>query len=131
MDLIRSLQAQMPVDTYATVCKSAVASFVLGTLFTNSSQTGLILGAVAATASFVHALTTPLFRQLLQKNTLNWQENVVRTVATLALTSCLLNNLTTLRVDLLKGIIRTVALSLVFNGLGNQSINRNSLYIFF
>ncbi|MBA2367756.1 MAG: hypothetical protein H0V82_01880 [Candidatus Protochlamydia sp.] len=135
--MVNSIQASIndyinmiPRDAGDTILKSAVYSFVLSTLLSSNAQTGLVVGALAATVSGVHALTTPLFKKIIGSNTANLFQRVAHTVVSLALAQAVVNQYTHLKVNILAGAALSIFISFLINGTGNNSLNHNATYLF-
>lgn len=129
-EVVNSYIAQMPHKTSDAVIKSAVYSFCLATLLSGNSQIGLTAAAIAGTACFVKALTTPLFKKLLKRNHAHWYEAAAHTVAALALTQAAINHFTFLKVNLVASAALTVGLSLLVSGMADRSLNHASTFLF-
>ena len=127
---INNYTAQIPQDSGDVILKSAVFSFVLGTLVSSNAQTGLAVGALAATVSAMHALTTPLFKKMIGSNTANVYQRIAHTVVNLGLVQLCVNSFTHVKVNLMANLVISILLSLVINGTGDRSLNHNATYLY-
>ena len=99
---------ELPNDIISTVAKSAFYTFTIALLFSTKSveQTlditrPLIKAGVAALASFIHALMTPLFNKVFGTTQLNAVHELVKSCVVAVLTSTVMNLTTTSQVNLL------------------------------
>ena len=81
----------LPTNTLNEVLKSGIYSFAITTILTGNPITGTVAAAAAMTASAVHALLTPVFRNLasnnLNPNRLEWYQETARIIISLSFAS--------------------------------------------
>lgn len=73
------LYNDLPHDTYKTALRSGLGSAAVWTLLSGSVFLGLGMGAIAATASVVFALSKSVFRDFADaRGNLDWKDHVLR-----------------------------------------------------
>lgn len=70
---------EIPKNTSRQMIFSFGVAFVLYSVVKSNPRVGLIAGALAATATGVHGLISPLFRKFLGHKNLSWGEEMCRT----------------------------------------------------
>ncbi len=97
---IKSYYMQLPVNTGPSICRSALYSFAASFIIlkTNSSRATanltrpLVLSGVAATASLMHALTTPIFNYIFENQDMKWTQETFRFIFTFTMIQLALNH---------------------------------------
>lgn len=98
---------QIPPDTLSKMAKSALFSFSISLILLNKRSPGapwnlskpLLNAGVAALASFVYALTAPLFNALFGDKHLRFHREIMKNLVVVTLTSTFVNYLTTSKVN--------------------------------
>lgn len=89
-------------DAAKSAGKSFVYSFALSTVFSGGNAVvGLVGGGIAATASVINSLVTPLFNQMLDGRPATWWQDATRCVIVFAVANCVLMAFTPYRIDVL------------------------------
>jgi hypothetical protein len=103
----------LPKDTGAAVLRSGVLTFTVAVIRLSVSDNKSLVrpavaGAVAATASLIHALTQPLFVHMFADDEVKFEREFIKSFFVFSCTYALLNNFSAFKADL-------VSLTLVFN----------------
>jgi hypothetical protein len=102
-----SYYQELPENIVPTIAKSAFYTFTVSLLFLTASEQGtinltrpLVRSGVAALASAIHALVTPLFNMTFEKAELNAAHEIVKNFVVILLSSALVDYHLTSRVNL-------------------------------
>lgn len=134
-DFCHSWERNMPQDKTETIVKSALGSFVISLFTVRDANIALFIGAVAATASLIHALITPFFKAFLKRDYVEWYESTIMIVVNLSITEYVVNSVVSAyrRVDFISNIAITALLITAINyARANQfTLNHNTSYFLF
>lgn len=99
---------QIPDDTLPKMAKSALYTFSITFIFSKKMPTEpynlgrpLFAASVATLASFVYALTTPLFNMIFSDDRIQVQRELIKQIVNIALTSVIVNYFTPTKINVL------------------------------
>lgn len=75
---MRLASCAIPANWPTEAIKGFVVSFGIQTVATGNPTFGLVAGSLSIMATVIHAVITPLFRQITQKWQLHWIEEMIR-----------------------------------------------------
>ncbi len=121
---------QMPGNVPEKVLKSGIYSFVLASVLSGNLQAGALMGGIAATASTVHALTTPLFKRMIGGDVAAWHQRACHQFVNLFITQVAVNAVTSLRINLMSNAALLIGLSILTSGFEERNLNGGGVYLF-
>lgn len=125
---IDSYYHQIPQGTARAVGQSALFSFVISAVMTQSVATSLVLGGIAALASTVHSCTTPVFDKLFNNEKVTRLEESCKIVANLAISQILINALTPFKVNILASSVLNLVVAFVLSLDSNHASTKARVY---
>lgn len=122
---------RVPSNWLNMAATSALVSFGAVMLRTNNSEHAIVIGLIAGAAATIHALTTPIFRELVKRPSLHWYEETGRIIVNLAITQFIVNAVLKNHrsIDFVAGGVVTIALSLIVNRFNRKDLGDATPYV--
>lgn len=120
-----------PQDALPKLAWSVGGSFVLGTVFTGHPLGGFISASLAGIACSIHILSTPILRKIASDSkSLDWWQELIRTVCVITLSGLLLNLCgLPYQINILAAAIFNGVLMLATNGFYRRSLDEAPLFL--